>query len=55
MNKRNFLIGMGMGMAAGCGATLLMRPKKRFGKTAVGRTLKAMGNLADSVSAGMGW
>lgn len=55
MNKRNFLIGMGMGLAVGCGGALIMRPRRRGMKSAVGKTLKAMGDIADSISDSMGW
>ena len=55
MNRRNFYVAMGMGAVAGSLATMVMRPKKRMMKSAVGRTLKAMGEAADSVCSTMGW
>ena len=55
MNKRNFYVGMGMGAVVGGCAMAIMRPKKRVLKSAVGRTLKAMGEAADSVCSSMGW
>ena len=55
MNKRNFYVGMGMGLMVGSAAVLAMRPKKSGVKTMVGKTLKTMGEVADSVSELMGW
>ena len=55
MNRKNFLIGMGMGLAVGCGGAIIMRPKRKCMKSAVGKTLKAMGDIADSISDSMGW
>ena len=55
MNKTNFFIGMGMGVAVGMGAGLMMRPKKSSVKTALGKTRKTMGEVADSISDSMGW
>ena len=53
MNKRNFY--MGMGLIVGSAAMIAMRPKKHPMKSAVGRTLKAVGDIADSVCDSMGW
>lgn len=55
MNKRNFYVGMGMGLMVGSAAVLAMRPKKNGVKTVVGKTLKTMGEVADSVSELLGW
>ena len=55
MNKRNFMVGMGMGLVVGGCAIYAMRPKKNGVKTVIGRTLKTMGEVADSVSDLMGW
>lgn len=55
MNKRNFYVGMGMGLIAGCIASMAMKPKKRCVKSMVGKTLKTMGEVADSISEAMGW
>ena len=55
MNKRNFIVGMGMGLVVGGVAGFAMRPKRGGGSTVVGRTLKAMGEAADSVCDLMGW
>ena len=55
MNKKNFFVGMGMGAMA-CGAAVLMlRPKKKHPmQCAVGKALKTMGDMADSISDTMG-
>ena len=55
MNKRNFYVGMGLGLAVGGAAMFAMRPKKSGVKTVMGKTLKTMGEVADSVSELMGW
>ena len=55
MNKSTFYIGMGMGLMVGSVAMYAMRPKKNGVKTVVGRTLKTMGEAADSVSELLGW
>ena len=55
MYKRNFYVGMGMGLMVGSAAGLAMRPKKNGVKTLVGRTLKTMGEAVDSVSELMGF
>ena len=55
MNKKNFYVGMGMGLIVGGCAAYAMRPKKRCVKSVVGKTLKTMGEVADSISDAMGW
>ena len=56
MNKKNFCIGMGMGLMIGGISAMVMQPKKkRCMKSMVGRTLRSMGDVADSVSDIMGW
>ena len=56
MNKRNFYVGMSMGIIACVCAALAMRPRrKRCMKSAVGKALKTMGEVADSISDTMGW
>lgn len=56
MNKRNFYMGMGMGIVVGSISAMAMRPKRNKGmKSMAGKTLKAMGEVADSVSDIMGW
>ena len=56
MNKKNFYMGMGMGIVVGSLSALAMRPKRNKGmKSMVGRTLRGLGEVADSVSDIMGW
>ena len=54
MNKRTFLVGMGMGLMVGGAAMYAMCPKKPGAMRLVERTLKTMGDVADSVSELMG-
>lgn len=56
MNKKNFYVGVGMGLlACGCAAMAMKPKKKRCMKSAVGKALKTMGEVADSISDAMGW
>jgi len=56
MDRRNFYMGMGMGMAAcGLGAMIFRPRKKRKMKSSMGKALKAMSEVAESVSGTMGW
>ena len=56
MNKKSFYMGMGMGVVVGGISAMAMRPKKSKGmKSMVGKTLRSMGEVADSVSDIMGW
>lgn len=55
MEKRNFFVGMGMGLIVGGAAVGMIMPKKRNVKSVVGKTLKTMGEVADSVTDIMGW
>ena len=55
MNKRNFYVGMGMGLMVGGCVVYAMRPRKSGVKSVLGRTIKTMGEVADSVSELMGW
>ena len=55
MEKRNFFVGMGMGLIVGGAAIGMMIPKKRSVKSVVGKTLKTMGEVADGISDMMGW
>ena len=51
MNKELF-IGMGIGAAVG-GLAMLAMPEKKSVKSAVEKTLRTMGDAADSVISGM--
>ena len=55
MNKKNFYVGMGVGMAVCGAAAMAMKPKKRRIKSAVGKTLLNISELADSICDSMGW
>ena len=56
MRKSNFYLGMGMGLVVGSCAGLAMRGKKQPSpKNALGRTLKGVGEVVDSISGAMGW
>lgn len=55
MNKTNFMVGMGMGLMVGMGAGFMLRPKKSSLGSVVGKTLKSMGEVADTISDSLGW
>lgn len=55
MNKTNFYVGMGMGLIVGGTAAMIMRPKRRCAKSMLGKTLRTMSDVADSISGTMGW
>lgn len=54
MHKTNFLVGMGLGVALGSCAGIMMMPGKKDPKNVVGKTLKTMGEVVDAVSSSMG-
>ena len=55
MYTRNFYVGMGMGLLVGCTVSMLTRSKKSCMKSNIGRTIKTIGDVADSVCESMGW
>ena len=55
MNKKNFLIGMGIGLVVGDAVGMLTKPKKSAGKSTLGRALHTMTEVADTISGYMGW
>ncbi|MBQ4652143.1 MAG: hypothetical protein IJB78_05450 [Oscillospiraceae bacterium] len=55
MNKTNFYVGMGMGIVVGSAAAMAMRPKRRCAKSMLGKTLRTMSDVAESISGTMGW
>ena len=55
MNKRNFYVGMGMGLVVGSCAMYAMRPHKSGMKSMLGRTFRTVGEVADSLSDMLGW
>ncbi|HNY00857.1 MAG TPA: hypothetical protein PLD83_06020 [Oscillospiraceae bacterium] len=55
MNSKPVVVGLCVGMAAGVGTALMSKqPKKHTGKNTVGKTLRAMGDMADTVTTAMG-
>lgn len=56
MNKKNMYIGVGLGALAVGTAAMIFKPhKKHKMKSAMGKALKTMGDVADSISDTMGW
>ena len=55
MMSNKFYSGMGMGLVVGSAAVMAMRPKRRCAKTVLGKTLRTMSDVADSISNTMGW
>ena len=55
MIKRNFFVGMGVGLLVGSSAAFAMHRKKHCAKSVMGRTLKTMGEVAESISDAMDW
>jgi gas vesicle protein len=56
MNSKPVVVGLCVGVATGIGTGMIMaKPKKHNGKNMVGKTLRAMGDMADSVSSAMGY
>lgn len=55
ISRSNFYIGMGMGLVVGSCAGLAMRGKKQNARNPLGRTLKNVGEVVDSISGAMGW
>ena len=56
MNNKNFYVGMSMGLMVASAAAMIVRPrKKRCMKSAIGKALHTMGEMADSISDTMGW
>lgn len=51
MDNKQFLLGMGAGLMVGGAAAAAMGAKKRSTKTGVGKTLKTMGQVVDSIAA----
>ncbi len=56
MNKKKMYIGAGLGALAVGTAAMLFKPRKKHKmKSAMGKALKTMGDVADSISDTMGW
>ena len=54
MDRKNILLGIGMGLAVGGITAVAMKPRKRSMKTTIGRTLKTMSDVVESVSDALG-
>ncbi len=52
VNKMSFVKGMSIGMAAGAAIGMLVMPKKQ--KSTVGKALRSVGNVVDSVAGAIG-
>lgn len=55
MNKKNFIVGMGLGLIVGSTAAMAMHARHHCPRSVLGRTLKTVGEVAESVSDMMGW
>lgn len=55
MNKKNFLIGMGIGLVVGDAVGMITSPKKCASKNTLGKALRTMSDVADTISGYMGW
>ena len=51
----NVVKGVGIGMALGAAAGMMLKPQKKTGKRIVSDAIKAVGDMAESVSDFMGW
>ena len=47
--------GVGIGMALGAAAGMLLKPQKKTGKRVVSDAMKSIGDIAESISDFMGW
>ena len=54
MNKTNFLVDMGIGVAVGSLAGMSVSGTKKTPKNIIGKTLKTMGEVVDAVSSSIG-
>ncbi|MBQ9045185.1 MAG: YtxH domain-containing protein [Oscillospiraceae bacterium] len=51
----NIVKGVGIGMALGAAAGMLLKPQKKTGKRIVSDAMQAVGNLTESICDVMGW
>jgi len=54
MNAGSFFKGVGAGMAMGAAAAIVIMPKKKAAKSAVGKALKSAGEVIDGISEALG-
>lgn len=55
MYKKNFYVGLGVGMAAYGLICMICKPRRHRAKSSVGKALLQMSELADSVCSNMPW
>ena len=51
----NMIKSIGVGMAIGAAAGMLLKPQKKSGKRVVSDAMKSIGDMAEAVSDFMGW
>ena len=51
----NIVKSVGIGMALGAAAGMLLKPQKKTGKRIVSDAMKSIGDMAESISEFMGW
>ena len=51
----NMIKSIGVGMAIGAAAGMLLKPQKKTGKRVVSDAMKSIGDIAESISDFMGW
>ena len=51
----NMIKSIGVGMAIGAAAGMLLKPQKKSGKRVVSDAMKSIGDMAESISDFMGW
>jgi len=54
MNNVNFVKGMGVGLIVGSAIGMVVAPPRKNEKTTVGRAIKAMGTVVDSIADSIG-
>ena len=55
MNKMDFAKGMGIGLAVGAAAGMMMMPRQRSGKQMLAKSARAMGDLIDGIGTALGF
>ena len=51
----NVVKGVGVGMALGAAAGMMLKPQKKSGKRIVSDAMKAVGDVAETIIDAMGW
>lgn len=55
MNRKPLMVGIVAGVLVGCGTAVMAKPKTHHQKRMIGKTLRAMGDVVDSVTGGLNW